>query len=135
MTRETAMSTAVTIIDPPGLSASPAFAAAVIAPAAATVYLGGQNGTDADGRITGNTREQTIQAMRNVLAVLDAAGTDADHVVKLSIYLTTDADIREGYAASREVWGERRTAITVLIVSGLARPEALVEIEAIATIA
>jgi 2-iminobutanoate/2-iminopropanoate deaminase len=71
--------------------------------------------------------------MRNVLAVLAEAGTDPEHVAKLTIYLAAGADPQAGYEAAFSVWGDRRTAVTVLAVTP-ARPGALVEIEAVATI-
>jgi enamine deaminase RidA (YjgF/YER057c/UK114 family) len=72
--------------------------------------------------------------MRNVLAVLAAAGSGPEHVTRLGIYLVAGVDAQAGFAASQAVWGHHRTAITVLTVAGLARPDALVEIEAVALI-
>jgi enamine deaminase RidA (YjgF/YER057c/UK114 family) len=71
--------------------------------------------------------------MRNVLAVLAEAGTGPDHVAKLTIYLAPGVDPGSAYAATRSVWGDRRTAVTVLAVTP-ARPGALVEIEAVAAL-
>lgn len=112
---------------------SPAFAQGMIAPAGRTLYIGGQNGVDGDGALLEGLEAQTEQALRNVLAVLAAAGTDADHVVKMTIYLAVGVDPMEAFAASAKVWGTRRTAVSVLAVTP-ANPGALVEIEAIATI-
>jgi enamine deaminase RidA (YjgF/YER057c/UK114 family) len=67
------------------------------------------------------------------LAVLAEAGTDAEHVAKLTIYLAAGIDAGAAYAATRSVWGDHRTAVTVLAVTP-ARPGALVEIEAVATL-
>lgn len=78
-------------------------------------------------------RAQTEQALRNVLAVLAEAGTDAEHVVKLTIHLAPGIDPTDAYGATREVWGDHRTAVTVLTVAP-ARPGALVEIDAIAAV-
>jgi 2-iminobutanoate/2-iminopropanoate deaminase len=50
------------------------------------------------------------------------------------VYLVEGQSVEEGYAASGRVWGPHPTAITVLTVADLGRPEALVEIEAIAVI-
>ena len=127
------MTTQVTPVDPQQLHRSPAFAQGMIAPAGPTLYVGGQNGTDASGELLDGLRAQTEQALRNVLAVLDAAGSGPEHVVKLTIYLAPDIDPTDGYAATGEVWGDRRTAVTVLAVAP-ARPGALVEIDAIAAI-
>lgn len=120
-------------VDPDGLLRSPAFAHGMLAPPGPTLYIGGQNGVDERGELLDGLRAQTEQALRNVLAVLDAAGTDADHVVRMTIYLAPDVDPDEAYAASAEVWGVRRTAVSVLALAP-ARPGALVEIDAIATV-
>ena len=124
----------LTHVNPDQLHTSPIFSQGVLADAGRTLYVGGQNGTDATGAITGDIAEQTVQAFRNVLAVLDAAGAGPEHVAKLTIYVHVDADLGAGFAASRDAWGEQPTTITVLRVAGLARPEALVEIDAIAVL-
>jgi 2-iminobutanoate/2-iminopropanoate deaminase len=127
------MTTTPTPVDPPQLHRNPAFTWGMIAPAGPTLYLGGQNGTDETGAVLDGLGAQTEQALRNVLAVLEAAGTDADHVAKLTIYLDPAVDPGAAYAATAAVWGDRRTAVTVLAVAP-ARAGALVEIEAVATI-
>lgn len=127
------MTALVTPVDPPGLFTSPAFAQGMIAPAGATLYVGGQNGTDGSGNMLTGLGAQTEQALRNVLAVLAEAGTGPENVVKLTIYLDPSVDPQDGYAATATVWGDQRTAITVLAVAP-ANPGALVEIEAIAAI-
>lgn len=63
---------------------NPAFTQGVIAPAARTLYVGGQLGTDSTGKLLDGIEAQTTQAMRNVLTVLAAAGTRPQHVVKLT---------------------------------------------------
>lgn len=122
-----------TPVDPPSLHSSPAFAQGMLAPAGPTLYVGGQNGTDGQGVLLEGLQAQTEQALRNVLAVLAEAGTDADHVARLTIYLDPTVDPTEAYAATGTVWGRRRTAVTVLGVAP-ARPGALVEVEAVATL-
>jgi enamine deaminase RidA (YjgF/YER057c/UK114 family) len=122
-----------TPVDPPQLQRSPAFAQGMIAPAGRTLYVGGQNGIDGTGVLLEGLAAQTEQAMRNVLAVLAEAGTDPEHVAKLTIYLAAGEDPQAGYAAAFSVWGDRRTAVTVIAVTP-ARPGVLVEIEAIATL-
>ncbi len=128
------MTASTTHLDPEALPSNPAFTQGVIAPAARTLYVGGQLGSDRSGRLLDGIEEQTKQAMRNVLAVLAAAGTGPEHVVKLNIYLVDGVDAQVGYAASRSVWGDHRTAITVVSTAGHARPGALVEIDAVAII-
>jgi 2-iminobutanoate/2-iminopropanoate deaminase len=127
------MSTQPTPIDPPQLYSSPAFAQGMILPAGPTLYVGGQNGTDKTGALLDGLGAQTEQALRNVLAVLAEAGTGPEYVAKLTIYLAAGVDPVAAYAATSSVWGDRRTAVTVLAVTP-ARPGALVEIDAVAMI-
>jgi enamine deaminase RidA (YjgF/YER057c/UK114 family) len=99
------MTAKTTHLDPEGLHSNPAFTQGVIAPAARTLYVGGQLGTDSTRKLLDGIEAQTTQAMRNVLTVLAAAGTGPEHVVKLNIYLVDGVDAQVGYAASRSVWG------------------------------
>jgi 2-iminobutanoate/2-iminopropanoate deaminase len=126
----------VTHLNPPSLHRSPAFSQGTIIPAGSKIVIvGGQNGLDADGKLVGDSvRAQSEQALRNVLAVLEAAGATQADVAKLTIYLVEGSDINEGFAAAQEVWGPYPTAITGLFVSALAAPDRLVEIEAIAAL-
>lgn len=128
------MSTLTTAINPAGLPTNPAFAQGIVTAQGRTLYVGGQNGTDAQGGLADGLEAQTAQAMRNVLAVLDQAGTGPQHVARLTIHLVAGSDPRAAFAASGPIWGNHPTAITVLIVAGLARPDALVEIDAIAAV-
>jgi 2-iminobutanoate/2-iminopropanoate deaminase len=123
-----------TPVDPPGLYRSPAFAQGMIAPAGPLLFVGGQNGVDAAGALVdGGLGPQTEQALRNLLAVLEAAGCGREHVVKLTIHLAPGIDPAEAYAATGTVWGAQRTAVTVLAVAP-ARPGALVELDAVASV-
>jgi 2-iminobutanoate/2-iminopropanoate deaminase len=126
----------ITHLNPESLFSNPAFSQGVLVRGAHdTLYVGGQNGTDASGAIVeGGFVAQTEQALKNVLAVLAAAGADQTNVVRLAVYLVEGQSVEEGYAASGRVWGPHPTAITVLTVADLGRPDALVEIEAIAVI-
>ncbi|KAA0018383.1 RidA family protein [Antrihabitans cavernicola] len=123
-------------VDPESLPANPAFSHATITDAGARImFVGGQNGVDKTGNVVSDRLgPQTEQALRNVLAVLDAAGATQDDVAKLTIHVVAGSDIREGFAASQKVWGRHATAITVLVVAGLANPAFLVEIDAVAAL-
>lgn len=99
------------------------------------VYVGGQNAIDAAGEIVGATLStQTEQALKNVIAALEAAHATPADVIKLQIYIVQNQDIREALAASQKIWGTRPTAITTVIVAGLSDPRYLIEIDAIAAI-
>ncbi|KRE22411.1 RidA family protein [Agromyces sp. Soil535] len=126
----------ITHLNPESLFSNPAFSQGVLVRGASTtLYVGGQNGTDTSGAIVeGGLRPQTEQALRNVLAVLAEAGADQSNVVRFAVYLVDGQSFEEGFAASASVWGMRPTAITGFKVAGLARPDALVEIEAVAVL-
>ena len=126
------MSTQLTPIDPPEMVTSPAFAQGMVVPAGPLLFVGGQNGIDGDGKLRKGLAAQTEQALRNVKSVLAAAGTDPEHVAKLTIFLTAGVNPNEAYAASAAEW-PHRTAVTVVTVT-MSRPGVLVEIEAVAAI-
>ena len=123
----------ITHINPATLHKNPAFSQGVLAEGR-TLYIGEQNGTDAEGVISGDFGAQTRQALQNVLAVLAEVGADQTAVAKLTIYFKVGESVQEGFAASGDVWGMNPTAITVIPVPALGRPEALVGIEAIAVL-
>ena len=125
----------LTHLNPSGLHTNPAFSQGVRIDGGSLIVVGGQNGTDESGDVVSDDLgEQTKQAFRNVLAVLAEAGADQQHVARLNIYLQAGGDVTAGYQAAAEVWGQHPTTITVLQVSALARPDALVEIDALAVV-
>jgi enamine deaminase RidA (YjgF/YER057c/UK114 family) len=121
-------------VNPDTLHTNPAFSQGTIAPAGRTLYVGGQNGVDADGSLLDGADAQVAQAMRNLLAVLEAAGATQKDVAKLTIYLDPSISGQSGFAAAMPIWGQHPTAVTVVQVASFARPGVLVEIEAIAAL-
>ncbi|MET0390339.1 MAG: RidA family protein [Polyangiales bacterium] len=102
-----------------------------------TVYVGGQNAVDGTGAIVGagNIREQTTQALQNAEAVLNAGGAELRDVVKWNIHLLQGQPLQEAFESYAEYWGANEPpAVTASIVSGLANPEYLIEIDAIAIV-
>ena len=125
----------ITHINPDGLHKNPAFSQAVLAEGGKTIYIGGQNGILPDGTMAGDTlAAQTEQALKNMIEILRTVGGSQENVVKQTIYVVKGQDIREGYAATQNVWGNFPTAISFIFVEGLGVPGALVEIEAIAVV-
>jgi enamine deaminase RidA (YjgF/YER057c/UK114 family) len=82
--------------------------------------------------------EQTAQALRNVAAVLRAAGAEPRHLVRLTWYITDKAAYLERQKeigrAYREVMGKCFPAMAVVVVAGLLEDRAKVEIEATAVV-
>jgi enamine deaminase RidA (YjgF/YER057c/UK114 family) len=90
-----------------------------------------------DGTITGDTlAAQARQALVNVQAALAAAGATLKDVVRWTVAIVEGQPVREGFAAFQEAWANAADppAISVHIVSGLANPRFLVEIDAIAVL-
>ena len=123
-------------LNPETLHRNPAFSQGVLAVnPGKLLVIGGQNGVDASGQLVSDDfGAQTEQALRNLLEVLKAAGAAQENVIKLTIFMAAGQSIQAGFQASRIVWGNHATAISVLIVAGLGRPGALVEIEALAAL-
>jgi enamine deaminase RidA (YjgF/YER057c/UK114 family) len=103
--------------------------------AGGTVYLRGQVGQDlgtSESVGIGDPAAQADQAMRNIAALLDEAGSRLEDIVKITIYLT-DPRYREPVYRAVGRWLKGVYPVsTGLVVSALARPEWLVEIDAIA---
>ncbi len=123
-------------LNPESMHSNPAYTQVVsVKRATQLLFVGGQDGILADGTLAGpDLRTQTRQALRNVLEALKAGGASQEHVVKLNVYIVQGQDVREGYAAAQEVWGAHATALTVLTVTDVGIPGALVEIDAIAAL-
>jgi enamine deaminase RidA (YjgF/YER057c/UK114 family) len=82
--------------------------------------------------VSDDPTEQARQALRNLAAVLDAAGAVLTDVLKVTVYLTDIDDRTAINEARREAFGSSRPASTLVEVTRLARLGARVEIEAIA---
>jgi enamine deaminase RidA (YjgF/YER057c/UK114 family) len=101
-----------------------------------TVYVSGTVAWAKDGRLAGlgDMYAQAKQAIRNVEAALVQAGASLTDVVRTRIYVTDIAQLEEAARAHGEAFGEIRPASSMVEVSGLAEPEMLFEIEAVAVI-
>lgn len=133
------MELTVTHLNPEGMHANPAYSQAItVSGNAKTVYIGGQNAVDADGRIVGagDLAAQTEQIFVNLETVLSAAGATLHDVVKWTVYVVQGHDFMPGFAVFQRKWGTsaKPPIVTAAIVAGLAHPDFLVEIEAIAVV-
>ncbi len=83
--------------------------------------------------VPGGVRAQTERALRNLEAVLEAAGTSLARVAKVTVYLRDLDDFAEMNAIYAERFGEHRPARAAVEVSRLPR-DVLVEVDAIAAL-
>jgi enamine deaminase RidA (YjgF/YER057c/UK114 family) len=103
------------------------------------VVVAGMIGWDASERLVSDDFvPQLEQALRNVLAVIEAAGGCASDLVRLTIYVTRLDDYRTAIKEVGEAWrrvlGGVYPAMALLEVSGLLEPGARVEVEALAAV-
>lgn len=127
------------IISPEGLPAPIGFSHGIATRGGRIVWLAGQNGTDAEGRVvSGGLVEQTDRALRNIVAVVEAAGGQSTDIVKLHLYVSDVAAYRQYRRALGEVWqshfGRHYPAMMLLEVSGFFELEAAIEIDGFAVI-
>ena len=104
------------------------------------VYLAGQVASDASGKLVGegNFEAQAEQVFRNLKIAVEAAGGTMADIVKLNIYLVAQVDQAEvpklRAIRNRYVNTEQPPASTLVVVSRLAQPGWLIEIEAVAAL-
>jgi enamine deaminase RidA (YjgF/YER057c/UK114 family) len=104
------------------------------------VAIAGQIGCDplTEELVSDDFAQQSRQALANVLTALEAAGGKAEHLIRLTWYITErDAFLRHSpiiEEAHREELGGHSPVMSVVVVSGLLEPRAKVQIEATALI-
>ena len=103
-----------------------------IPPGARTVFCSGQLGIAADGTIPADVERQAELCFANIRAILAEAGMGLADIVRLNAYVTGREHLK-GYMTVRDRhFRGSPPASTLMIVAGFARPEFLVEVEAIA---
>ena len=123
-------------VNPPELAPPRGFSHATVA--GGTVWIGGQIGSDATGKIV-EERDivaQYARAIKNVAIALRAAGCEPEDTVKLTYYVTDIHAYRDNRpalgAVYREFFRSDYPASTLVEVRSLVDPHALIEIEAVA---
>ena len=98
------------------------------------VFVSGQGATDpATGRLVGaDTAAQTAQCLRNMQAILRAAGSDLQYVLRCGVFLVDMAEFPDMNAVYARTFGDHRPARTTVEVSKLPSEGLRVEIDCIA---
>jgi reactive intermediate/imine deaminase len=96
------------------------------------VHVSGTTATDQQGKVVGigNARVQTIQALNNIKAALEAVGARLDDVVRTRVYVTDITKWEEIGTAHGEFFKSILPATSMVEVKSLINPQMLVEIEA-----
>ena len=100
------------------------------------VFVSGQGAIDpATGELAGpDVTTQTEQVFRNIQAILEAAGTSLQHVLRCGVFLVDMSEFAAMNAVYGRAFGDHRPARTTVAVSALPHPGLRVEIDCIAYI-
>ena len=98
------------------------------------IFVSGQAALDLEGNIVGegDFGAQAVQAFENLRAVLTAAGSGMDKLIKVNIYVTDMANFDSVVALRERYFSPPWPADTLVEVSALALPELMIEIEGVA---
>jgi 2-iminobutanoate/2-iminopropanoate deaminase len=100
------------------------------------VFVSGQAGKDPKtGALAPDVESQTEQTLRNIAAILEAAGSNLSQVVRCGVFLVDISEFDKMNAVYGRVFGNHRPARTTVEVSNLPGPGLRVEIDAVALLA
>lgn len=133
-----AQSDDIRFLNPPTMAQPGGYTHVVTVTNARMIYLSGQVALDRAGNLVGpgDFPAQARQVFENIKAALEAVGASMAEVIKLNLYLVDMAHlpqlrgVRDAYINT-----QRPPASTAVQVSRLARPELLLEVEAVAAVA
>ncbi|MBE0580104.1 RidA family protein [Devosia sp.] len=96
------------------------------------VFCSGQLGIDAAGTVPPDCAGQAKLCFDNIAAILAEAGLGLSDIIRINAYVTGREHLAAYMGVRNALFGEPFPTSTLMIVSGFARPEFVVEIEAIA---
>ena len=122
------------IIQPVSVHSTAGVGYSHVAKAGDTVYIAGQIALDVDGNLVGkgDIEAQTHQVYANLQAIIEELGGSLEDIVKLTTYLTDRSHLEAFRRVRNRFFRVPSPPNTLLFVSGLAHPDYLVEIEAVA---
>lgn len=131
------MKSGIEFLNPDELLKNPAFSQiAVTKGNGSTIYIGGQNAITKDLKIIGkgDIAKQTEYILKNIEIALDACDASPDDLFKLTIYIVQGQDVLKGFEGAQGFLKKLSNPpiISGIVVAGLANPDYLVEIEAVA---
>lgn len=96
------------------------------------LYISGQVGCDREHKTAQGFAAQAELAWSNLAACLEADGMTVQDLVKVNVMLTRASDVPASRLARDKILGGAQPASTLIVVSSLANPEWLIEVEGIA---
>jgi enamine deaminase RidA (YjgF/YER057c/UK114 family) len=128
----------ITRTNPPTISKPAASYSHVVTAEGSTklVFCAGQVGVTPDGTVLGpeDFDAQAKQVMANLTNALAGGGAKLSDVTKITIYIVNPHDVPKARAVLKQYFGEHPPGSTLCILRGLAHPNFLLEIEAIAAV-
>ncbi|MCC6475088.1 MAG: RidA family protein [Burkholderiales bacterium] len=103
-----------------------------VGPNARLFYIAGQIGTDAQGVTPPEFEAQAELVYRNIATILKECGLGMENLVKINVFLIKPEHIDAWRTIQKKAFGEVAPASTLVFVVRLARPELLIEVEAVA---
>jgi len=99
------------------------------------VFVSGQAGVNpATSTLAPDTEAQTEQCLKNVQAILEAAGSSLQHVLRCGVFLIDMGEFKKMNGVYARMFGDHRPARTTVQVAGLPGDGLRVEIDAVAYI-
>lgn len=125
-----------TILHPPVVHSTQGVGYSHVALAQGLAFVAGQVALDREGKLVGpgDIDAQATQVYANLRAVLEHVGSSMEHIVKLTTYLTRREDLPGMRLVRNRTFSAPFPPNTLLFISGLASPDYLIEVEAIATL-
>ncbi len=101
-----------------------------------TIYIAGQIALNRSGKLVGNgdVEAQTEQVYTNLQAILKELGGSLNDIVRMTTYLTDRSQLEAFRRVRNRFFSDPFPPNTLLFITGLAQPEYLVEIEAVAVL-
>ncbi len=123
-------------LNPPLLSAPTGYTHVVVPQRGGLAFIAGQVAADQTGAVVGkgDFRAQTTQVFENLKAAVDAAGGTMADVAKINVYVTDLSQLAALREVRQQYFSGNPPASTLVQVTSLARPEYMLEIEAIVAV-
>jgi len=127
---------AVRHINPAALSRPAGYTHVVEVAGGRTLYVSGQIAVDQNGALVGKDdfEAQTRQVFENLKSALAASGATLDRIVKMTVFVTDASRIQTFREVRNRYITREPPASTFVQVARLARPELMIEIEAVAVL-
>src|SRR6476620_7731992 len=108
------------IISPPGTKPGGNYSQGILTDG--TLYISGQGGEDAAGKIPGDFDAEVKQSLENIGAILKAAGMSPADVVSVQVYLTDASKFQRMNAVYTTYFKDPRPTRTTVVVAALVGP-------------